>query len=184
VNGGAPIGVPEVGLHAGTVGRGSAGRSRRPIPDPPQRILLASTGVPFPGEAVDRAASLATPEHAKITVLSIARVWGTSLGIPHPGLQPTPAEWEAQRRIVNQAAGLLRRRGFEVRVALSRSRKAPKMISKWTLAKNFHAVVMVDPDVPRWRRVVEGDACGEVERRTGVPVHRVPFRRAQMGARG
>ena len=89
-------------------------------------------------------------------MLGIAKIYGTSLGLPHPGLQPTHTEWDLQRQIVHEAADQLRRRGFEVRVGLSESRNIPKMIAKWSIAKSFHAIVVPDPPRPRWRRQIEG----------------------------
>ena len=135
--------------------------------------MLVSTAAPIPAYMIRRTVELATPEHAKITVLGIARVFGTSLGFPHPGLQPTAREWADQRKFAEEAAGLLRDQGFEVRVALSRARNAPKMISRWAKAKNFHAIVVADPDKPKWRRLIEGDPRKEINRRCDVPVYAV-----------
>ena len=115
------------------------------VPDPPRRVLLVSPSLPLSREAIQKTVALATPEHARITVLGIAKIYGTSLGLPHPGLQPTHTEWDLQRQIVHDAADELRSRGFEVRVGLSRSRNIPKMIAKWGVAKNFHAIVVPDP---------------------------------------
>ena len=154
--------------------RRAAKAALRPIPDPPRRILLASTGAPFPKKVVARTIELATPEHAKVTVLSIAKIYGTSFGIPHPALQPTKAEWQVQVDNADEAAEALRRKGFEVRVQVSRSRNASKMISRWAKAKNFHAIVVADPERPRWRRLLEGDPRKELNRRCDVPVYAVP----------
>ena len=156
------------------VGRGAVVAAPRRIPDPPERILLATVARPFPPEVMARAIELATPEHAKITVLGIARVYGTSLGLPNPGLQPNRVEWQVLRDGVDEAASTLRSRGFEVRVGLSRSRNAPKMIARWAKARNFHAIVVADPELPRWRRMLEGDVAHQIERRCAVPVHAVP----------
>ena len=156
------------------IARGGATVPPRAIPDPPRRILLASPGVPFSHDVIGRTIALATPGQAKITVLSIARVYGTSFGFPNPGLQPNRLEIEEQRRIIEDAAGILRRKGFEVRVAMSKSRNAAKMISRWGKAKNFHAIVVPDPPRPKWRRTIEGDLTQEIERRCGIPVHAVP----------
>lgn len=153
--------------------RGAAKAAPRRIPDPPRRVLVASLAAPLPDEVLARVVELATPEHAKITVLGVARVYGTSLGLPHPGLRPTHLEWEDLRGYVETAAAVLRAQGFEVRVALSRSRNAPKMVATWARAKNFHAVVVSDPPRGRWRKVIEGDLTNEIERRCGVPVHAV-----------
>jgi K+-sensing histidine kinase KdpD len=146
----------------------------RPPPDPPRRVLVVSPACPLASEVLDKAVEVATPEHARITVLGIARVFGTSLGLPHPGLQPTTAEWEEERTNANEAAEELQRRGFEVRVALTRSRNFPKMIARWANAKNFHAIVVPDPERPRWRRALEGDLTREIGRRSNARVHAVP----------
>ena len=154
--------------------RGAAKAAPRALPVPPRRVLLATAAVPFSSEAIAKTIQLATPEHAKITVVSVARVYGTSFGFPNPGLQPNRLEIEENRRIVEDAAKILRRKGFEVRVGISKSRNAPKMISRWGVAKLFHAIVVPDPERPRWRRLIEGDLAHEIERRCGIPVHAVP----------
>ena len=159
----------------GRFGRGPATAAPRRIPDPPRRILLATVAQPFPSEVLTRAIDLATPEHAKITVLGIAKVYGTSLGLPNPGLQPNRIEWQTLKEGVDAAADALRMRGFEVRVGLSRSRNASKMIAKWAKARNFHAIVVADPERPRWRQVIEGDVAHEIGRRCVVPVYAVPI---------
>jgi K+-sensing histidine kinase KdpD len=123
---------------------------------------------------IDRTAALATPEHAKITVLGIAKVFGTSLGLPHPGLKPNRLEWEDQRRVTEDAADELRRRGFDVLLASAMARNAPKLIARWVRARNFHAVVIPDPERPSWRRRIEGELTHEIGRRAHVPVHAVP----------
>jgi K+-sensing histidine kinase KdpD len=153
--------------------RGVAKAAPRRFPDPPRRVLLATPARPIGPEVLARTIEIATPEHAKITVLGIARIYGTSLGLPHPGLQPTKPEWEQLRGYVEAAAMALRRQGFEVRVGLTRSRNAPKMIAKWVRAKNFHAVVVPGQVLPRWRQLFEGDLAHEITRRCGVQVHAV-----------
>ena len=154
--------------------RGVAPAAPRRFPVPPKRVLLVSNAMPLGPDVLRATIDLAAPEHAKITVLGIARIHGTSLGLPHPGLQPTRLEWEEQQAIVNDAADDLRRRGFDVRVALIRARNAPKMVARWVIARNFHAVVVPDPTRPGWRRFIEGDLAHDIERRCGVPVHPVP----------
>jgi nucleotide-binding universal stress UspA family protein len=159
----------------GRLGRGAAPAAPRRIPNPPRRLLLATVGEPFPPDVMARAIELATPEQAKITILGIAKVYGTSLGLPNPGLQPNRIEWQVLKDGVEEAADALRTRGFEVRVGLSRSRNAPKMIARWAKARNFHAIVVADPERPRWRRFIEGDITHEIGRRCVVPVYAVPI---------
>ena len=156
--------------------RGAGKPAPRAYPDPPRRVLLVSPAIPFTPEAIRTTADLATPAHAKITVLGIAKIYGTSLGLPHPGLQPTKLEWEEARATVHEAADELERRGFEVRIAVSRARNIPKMIASWGRAKHFHAIVVPEADRPAWRRAMEGDIAREIGRRIDIPVHvvRVP----------
>src|SRR5262245_13187886 len=155
------------------VGRGAKAAPRR-IPHPPERILLVTVATPPDPEVIQCAIELAGPERAKITVLGVAKIYGTSLGLPHPGLQPNRVEWQILRDGVEEAADQLRAHGFEVRVGLTRARNAPKMVAKWVTARNFHAVVVSAPDKPRWRALVEGDLAREIERRCAARVHALP----------
>lgn len=125
-------------------------------------------------EVIQRVIEIADPRGAKITVVGVARIYGTSLGLPHPGLQPNRVELDELRTIIDEGARRLRRPGFEIQVAMSKSRNAPKMIARWGVAKRFHAIVVPDPERPRWRRMVEGDMAHEIYRRCGIPVHAVP----------
>ena len=162
--------------------RGAKKPAPRTYPDPPRRILLVSPSVPLTSGTLERAVDLARPEHAKITVLGIAKVFGTSLGLPHPGLQPTRTEWEQQRKIVEDAADELRRQGFDVRIAQSRARNIPKMIARWGRAKSFHAIVVPEAERPPWRRMLEGDIATQIGRRSDIPVHVVSIP-SERGAR-
>src|SRR5947209_5131816 len=78
-----------------------------------ERILLASEGRAIPDAAIDRVMELARPGNASVRVFSIARVHGTSLGMPTPGLLPTKKEWDDQREIVNKAVRRLERKGIQ-----------------------------------------------------------------------
>jgi hypothetical protein len=162
------------GPGSGKTGRGVAKAAPRRIPDPPRRVLLVTVATAPEPELVHKTLELAGPEHAKITVLGVAKIYGTSFGLPHPGLQPNRIEWQIVRDGVEEAADELRSSGFEVRVGLTRARNVPKMVAKWVQARNFHAVVVSAPDKPRWRALVEGDLAREITRRSGVPVHAVP----------
>ena len=56
------------------------------------RILLAGSGGPFAPEVLDEAVRLAEERDAKVSVLQVLRVWGTSLGLAHPALKPNARE--------------------------------------------------------------------------------------------
>ena len=82
----------------------------------------------IPKHAIDAAAKIARDDGRSVHVFSIARVWGSSLGLPNPGLLPTKQEWEAQRAIVNRAVRALERAGVEARGHVLATRKATKRI--------------------------------------------------------
>ena len=74
------------------------------------RILLASEGRPISLAAVAKVANLAMEKGAKVHVLSVARIWGSAFGLPHPGLMPTARELQSQREIVSAAIDALEQR--------------------------------------------------------------------------
>jgi len=140
----------------------------------PSRILLASTGAPFDPALIERVAELAAGGQPRVYVLSIAKIWGTSLGLPHPGLYPSKREVEEQKRIVADAARQLKRRGLEVRTRVIATRKAARTIAEFAELRHCKVIVLADPAMPRWRRFVEGSRSREVARKTRIPVHAVP----------
>jgi hypothetical protein len=76
------------------------GKWDRP-PTEPAGVLLASAGTPFSGAAVRRAYELAAGQ--PVAVLTILKVYGSSFGLPNPGLLPTRREREEQYAIVRRA---------------------------------------------------------------------------------
>ncbi len=139
------------------------------------RIMLASTGGPFPDAAIERTAELcrAVGPPVVVVVLSVARIWGTALGLPHPGLYPTRREWGEQEERVRSAARALAARGLDVRTRVVAARNAPKAIAHWAAHLRCDAIVVPDPQAPRWRRLIEGSPSREIGRRTDLPVHPV-----------
>lgn len=104
---GAPGGAGVLaGLRAGLgqiLSRRWPGSAPVPLPSGPvAHVLLASEGRAFPADAV-RAACERLAVGGTVHVLSVARVWGTSLGFPNPGLMPTRQEL-AQRHAQVAAA--------------------------------------------------------------------------------
>src|SRR5207237_9513746 len=84
-----------------------------------RKVLLASDGRAIPDAAVAFAARLAKDVH----VFSIARVWGTSLRLPNPGLLPSKREWDEQRAVVADAGKALKRRGVKAQGHVLATRK-------------------------------------------------------------
>jgi len=128
-------------------------------------VLLASTGVPFTAEELRQCAVLAGP--SPVTVLSIARLHGSSLGLPNPGLMPTRREREQQRDIVATAISALERGGRQVDGQVVITRNPAKTIARAALRLQVQHVVVAAPPQSRLRRVVEGDPVAGIRRRVG-----------------
>jgi nucleotide-binding universal stress UspA family protein len=139
------------------------------------RVLLATEGRAIPPAAVERAAELARERGGGVHVFCIARVWGTSMGFPNPGLLPTRREWETQRAVVGDAVKLLKKRGVDATGQVLATRKATKRILTEAERRGCDAIVMA-ADPPRNRFVADlmwSQEPYRVRRRAKVPVHLV-----------
>jgi nucleotide-binding universal stress UspA family protein len=108
-------------------------------------------------------------------VFAIVRVWGTSLGLPNPGLLPTKREWDAQRALVADAVAALARKGVDASGHVVATRKATKRIVGEAERLGAEAIVMA-ADPPRHRLVADllwSQEPYRVRRRAKVPVHLV-----------
>jgi nucleotide-binding universal stress UspA family protein len=141
-----------------------------------RRILLASEGRAIPPAAVARAVELAKPTGASVHVFTIARIHGTSFGMPTPGLMPTKKEWADQREIVSKTIRRLERKGIEADGHVLGTRNATKKILAEAREKGCDAIVMAaDPD----RNRVTGNMMWSQEpqrvmRKAKLPVYLVP----------
>ena len=151
-------------------------------PDPPdpltlvvRRVLLASEGRAIPPAAVEFAAGLAGRSSAPVSVVSIARVWGTSLGFPNPALLPSRHEWEEQHRRVAGAVETLKQRGLAVQGHVVGTRNAARRIVREAERLQCDVIVM-GADPPRhWliADLVWSQEPYRVRRRTRLPVYLV-----------
>jgi nucleotide-binding universal stress UspA family protein len=148
-------------------------------PDPStleiSRVLLASEGRPISPQALGFTLELARSRRASVHVFSIARVWGTSLGFPSPGLLPTRKEWEEQRTMVGSAVKELKRAGIEAGGRVLGTRRAAKRIVAEASRLECDLIVM-SADPPRNRLL--GDMMWSqepyrVRRRARIPVYLV-----------
>jgi nucleotide-binding universal stress UspA family protein len=149
-----------------------------PDPDSVQieRILLATEGRPIPEPAFEFARDLARRRRASVHVFSVARVWGTGLGFPNPGLLPTRKEWEDQRALVTKAVKRLTKAGVEADGRVLATRKATKRIVAEADRLGCDVIVM-GADPPRNRVVADllwSQEPYRVRRRAKVPVYLVP----------
>jgi nucleotide-binding universal stress UspA family protein len=154
-------------------------RSPPPEPDPAaiHRLMVASEGRKIDHRVVVRALELARPNQASVFVMSIARVWGTGLGFPNPGLLPSKREWDEQRLLVREAVSAFEKAGFEADGLVLATRRARKRIIGEATARKMDAIVMgADP-----ARGLLGDFAWSQEphriarRSRGIPVVLVPL---------
>jgi hypothetical protein len=149
-------------------------------PDPATLVvrhaLLASEGRPFSPAACGFVAALVRPGEGAVHVFSIARVWGTSLGFPNPGLLPSKQEWDAQRALVGEAVHDLQRRGIEATGHVVGTRRATRGILA-EAARTGSEVIVMAADPPRhWflQDMMWSQESYRVRRRAKLPVYLVP----------
>jgi len=110
-----------------------------------------------------------------VYVFSVARVWGTSLGFPNPGLLPTRKEWDDQRKLVAAAVRALQKRGIEAAGHVLGTRRATRRILGEAERLGCDVIVM-GADPPRGRLVADflwSQEPYRVRRRAKVPVYLV-----------
>jgi hypothetical protein len=136
-----------------------------PAPTERAGVLLASPGAPFSSAAIRRACQLAAGE--PIAVLSILKVYGSTFGLPNPGLLPNQREREEQYAIVKRAISAVERRGGTADGQITATRSAGRTIAKAARRRNVRYVVMDDRDTGGLSRLTEGAVTATVRRRLG-----------------
>jgi hypothetical protein len=107
-----------------------------------------------------------------VHVFSVARVWGTGLGMPNPGLLPSKGEWDAQRAVVADAVKQLKSRGVKASGQVLATRRATKRIVREATSLGCGAIVMT-ADAPRNRLIADlmwSQEPYRVRRRSNIPV--------------
>jgi hypothetical protein len=128
-------------------------------------VLLASSGAPFSSAAIRRACQLAAGE--PVAVLSILKVYGSTFGLPNPGLLPNRREREEQYAIVQRAITAVERRGGTADGQITATRSAGRTIAKAARRRNVRYVVMDDRDTGGLSRLTEGAVTATVRRGLG-----------------
>lgn len=151
------------------------GRARRDGGAPVRHVLIASEGRRVSDEVIARAAGLLAAEGGRVTVLTVARLWGTSFGLPNPGLRPSKREMDEQKEIMISALDRLDAMGIEADGHIVTTRHPSKSIRKAIRRGGIDAVVMgADPRRPWFLRALMWSQ--EPHRVAGsmpVPVHLV-----------
>jgi hypothetical protein len=132
-------------------------------------VLLAGLGKPFSAAAVRRAAELASQVElatdTPVAVLTIAKVYGSSFGMPNPGLMPTKKERDAQVALLEDTIAALRKRGVRADGQVAVTRKFLRTIVHVAQVRHATYVVMDDQGGSPLRRWLEGDAARYIRRR-------------------
>ncbi len=108
-------------------------------------------------------------------MISIARIWGTSLGLQHPGLYPTKVEWKEQADIVQQAIRRLKREGLEADGRVVGSRHPSKVIAREAQMRGSRAIVIGRRPVSPILALLLQDEVRWLVWRAQVPVVAVPL---------
>ncbi len=139
-------------------------------PTQPAEVLIAAPmGEPIPPAAVR--AALARRAGGAVAVVTIARIYGSSMGLPNPGLMPTRKEMAAQKSQVEKALRLIEKGGAEAWGQVAASRKPVKTVAQAAKARGVrHVIVVRTPHSKRWREVVEGDIVKDIARKLGSTV--------------
>ena len=136
-----------------------AGRRRRTWDEQPTAhcgVLLASDGRDgFSDGAVAKAAALSgeTP----VAVVTLARIYGTRFGVPHPGLLPTKNELAVRQEWVATAILQLRKHGVDADGQVAATRKPARKLAEIAQARGARSVVIDETSVTGLRRLIEGD---------------------------
>ena len=139
--------------------------------------MLASDGrQDYSPRAVARAAALAGSE--PVAVVTIAKIYGSSFGLPHPGLLPTKDELAERQRWVEGAIRKLRAAGTPADGQVAATRRTAKKLAGVARARGARVIVIDETTVSRGlRRLIEGDVGAELRRKLrkdGVEVEVIP----------
>ena len=131
-------------------------------------VLLASPGLPFATETVE--AAVATAKGRPIRVISTAKIYGTALGLQHPGLLPSRQEQDAQRAIVAAAIKQIELAGGKARGEVIATRDPAKTFFRAAVRYSVHHVVLEPTRSSRLRTLVEGDPASSLRRKLPAEV--------------
>ena len=142
-------------------------------------VLLASDGRhDFSTRAVARAAALAGGG-GRVAVVTIAKIYGSSYGLPNPGLLPTKRELAERREWVAGAIRTLERKGAVADGQIASTRRGTKKLAAIARLRSPRVVVIDETPETGLRRLVEGDVGSELRKKLradGIDVEVVPAR--------
>lgn len=107
-------------------------------------------------ELVARLAGTGEGQTAAVTVVHVAKVWGTALGLQHPALQPSAHERAGARDLVARAALELCDRGVEAEALLVSGRNVGKALAGVARRQGAGMVVIGRHSGGRLSRLLRG----------------------------
>ncbi|MDI9349204.1 MAG: hypothetical protein QM537_04285 [Candidatus Symbiobacter sp.] len=121
-------------------------------------ILMASLGKPFSDDSLAATVTLAKSlginakpsdekERPPVHLFTIARIFGSSFGMPNPGLMPNKREWQEQHDLLAAAQKSLKKSGVAASALVVSSRNPIKRII--AEAKHVNATHLVIEAPPR-----------------------------------
>ncbi len=120
-------------------------------------VAVGKSGLPAPMlDLVVRLAGTGDQQHTSVTVVHVAKVWGTGLGIQHPALQPTASERTAAQEIAARAALDLQARGIEAEALVIAGRDVGKALAAAATRAGASMLVVGRGSAGRLSRLLRG----------------------------
>ena len=143
-----------------------APRRTGPAPLPSRALLVVpqTSAAPSPA-AVTRAVEAA--DGGPVTVLTVLRIHGSGLGVPHPGLLPNALERERGRLAIAAAIEALEARSVKARGEIAVTRAEARAIARTARTIGAATVILDLPAPHGLRRLIEGDLAAGLRRRLG-----------------
>lgn len=105
---------------------------------------------------VARLAGSGDAQFAAVTVVHVAKVWGTSLGLQHPALQPTATERGTAQQLAARAALELCERGVEAEALVTSGRDVGKALAAAARRSEATTIVVGRGRAGRISRLLRG----------------------------
>ena len=110
--------------------------------------------------------------------MTIAKIYGSSFGLPHPGLLPTKGEIAERQRWAETAIHRLRAKGVSADGQVAATRRTAKKLAAVARGRGVRVIVIDETTASRGlRRMIEGDVGAELRRKLrkdGVEVEVIP----------
>jgi hypothetical protein len=160
--------APEATASSSPVRRKFGRRKFDKQPTQKATVLIASNGEKIPGSAIRQALRISAGK--PVAVVTVARIYGSSLGLPNPGLMPTRKEMNEQKEIVQRAVAAIEKGGSEAWGQIAATRRPSKTFAQAAAARGANHVLVIRPEKVGWRLFVEGDVAKEVAKKLGPSV--------------